>query len=471
MADEKNSKKKQKSPLKDKKRLDISALAVVDNIVFSKTDAWAYYRLTNEVFDFLSSTQKVKVGLQISNAFNSLMSDRQDPLECHLIMTSVPVNVDAWSVQVKTIAETWEKSPTFEKYVDEQIQYLKNEEYLRKVTYLGVHLGKRGSLELGNVNIFEAGVKGALEVVKKWWESALQIPSEEVSASEENRFRKKEAEINRTLSVGHLQASRVTAKEILLLIKRQFYPAMPAPGLDIDHENRLGPGDLNLELHSAISNKYRWLKINQMLGDTEIEGYRACLSFSKFPKFQEYPNGGFPFLYFPAKLHLPFTCYARFKLLPSKKMKIELEKKKQEQKDQLSNLTAGQDHYDSTISGGAPADVTEALEDIQTISEILTQGKAPWVEGSYRIVVETPTEELLRKYCSIVKQGYSDLDINVSWSSGDQASLFLEQMPGDRMRMPAFNQITNLEMLSTSGFNFSSDIGDPIFGSEEEGVS
>lgn len=471
MADEKNTKTKSKSTLKDKKRMDISALAVVDNIIFSKTDVWAYYRLTNEVFDFLSSTRKLQVGLQISNAFNGLMSERQEPLECHMIMTSVPVDVDAWAHQVRTLSEGWDKAPGFDQYVEDQINYLKNEEYLRKITYLGVNLGKRGSLEMSGFNVFESGIKGAKEVLGKWWESALQLPSESVSASEEARFKDKEKNFHLTISNGHLQGSRATAKELLLLIKRQFYPSMPSPDLDVDHENRLGPGDLSLELHSAIANRYRWLEINQMLGHEDVTGYRATLSFTKFPKFQEFPQQGFPFLYFPAKLHLPFTCFSRFKLLPSKKMKADLEKKKKEQIDQLANLTAGQGEYDQALNGGAPADVTEALEDIQTMSELLAQGKAPWVEGSYRIVVETPSEELLRKYCSIVKQRYADLDINVSWSSGDQASLFLEQMPGDKMRMPAFNQISNLEMLATSGFNFSSDVGDPIFGNEGEVVT
>lgn len=468
MADAKKPKAEKKpSPLKDKKRLDISALAVVDNMVFSKTDRWAYYRVTNEVYDFLSSPRKVQVALQITNAFNNLMSERQDPLDCHLIVTSVPVDVDAWAGQIQNVSETWEQGPGFDRYVSDQIQHLKSEEYLKKVAYLGVNLGKRGALEVENLNIFEGGFKAATDTIKGWWNSALQVQTEEVSVAEENDTRKKETSVHRTLANGHLRAERCSSEEILLLIKRQFYPNMPAPYLDVDHENRIGPGDLNLELHSVIKHRYRWMEITQMLGSQEATGYRACLSFTKFPKFQDYPTQGYPFLYFPSKMSLPFTCYSRFTLHPSKKMKLELAKKEKEQKDELENLNAGQSGYDSAVNG-LPSEIAESLQDIQTMSDLLAQDKAPWVEGSYRIVVETPTEELLRKYCSIVKQRYSDLDINVNWTSGDQADLFLEQMPGDRMRMPAFNQITNLAMLATSGFNFSSDVGDPVYGSDGE---
>lgn len=469
MADEKKPKDKKPKVPKDKKRLDISAVAVIDNMVFSKTETYAYYRITNEVFDFLSTGSKVKLGLQIANAFNGLMSERQEPLDCHLVITSIPVDVDAWAHQIRAVSENWAQGPGFDQYVKDQIHYLKTEEYLKKVSYLGISLGKRNALDTGR-NFFEGGINGAKEILKSWLETALAAPSDEVSATEENDTRKKESSIHNILSTGHLSVQRCTSEEILLMIKRQFYPNMPAPYLDVDHETRLGPGDLDLELHSAIENKYRWMKFTQMLDDQEVVGYRACLSFTKFPKYQDFPNQGFPFFYFPSKMSLPFTCYSRFTLHPSKKMKIELEKKKKEQIDELENITAGQGKFDSAVNGGVPADVAESLQDGQVIGDLLAQDKAPWVEGSYRIVVETPTEELLRKYCSIIKQSYADLDINVTWTSGDQASLFLEQMPGDRMRMPAFNQLSNLTMLATSGFNFSSDVGDPIFGSDGQGI-
>lgn len=465
---QKTQKAKAAKTLKEKKRLAISALAVVDNIVFSKTERWAYYRVSNEIYDFLSVERKVALGAQITNAFNNLMNDRETPLEGQLIITSVPVDVDSWAAQVYGVSEKWDHAPGFKQYMEEQIAYLKNQEYLKKATYIGINVGKRGALDMGDLNVFESGLKGAFSVVKQWWNSALLVPTEEVSAAEENDTRRKEAEFFRTLSLGHLKATRVTSEELLLLIKRQFYPNMPAPYLDVDHGNRIGPGDLSLEVGSAIENKYRWLKITQMIEGQEVSGYRATLSFSKFPKFMEYPKGTFPFLYFPAKLFLPFTSYSRFTLHPSAKMKRELEKKKKEQADELDNLAAGQTAMDATINGGAPSEITESLHDIQMISDMLAQDKTPWLEASYRIVVETPDEESLRKYCSFLKQRYADLGINVNWTAGDQAELFLEQMPGDHLRVPSFKQLTNLALMSTSGFNFSSDVGDPLFGSDAE---
>lgn len=458
---EKNKKNKSSN---NRKRLGISAVAVIDNIVFSQTDSYAYYQLSNNVYDFLSSEQKVALAMRISNAFNNLMTEKQEPIECQLIITSAPVDVDAWAEQIKEVSKDWKTGPGFERYVEEQIMYLKNRQYMKKMTFLGVNLGKRGALNMAGLNVFESGFKGAMETLKTWMDTIIQTPTEAVSAQEENDARKKEEELFRILSIGHLKAQRVTSEEILLLIKRQFYPAMPAPYLDVDHENRIGPGDIDLEVGSAIENKYRWLKITQMFDDVEVSGYRATLSFAKFPKDIYYP-AGIPFLYFPSRLGAPFTCYSRFTLHPNQKMKLELEKKKKEQKDELENISAAQNSLDSAVDS-FPADVAQALDNIHRLSEMLAADKTPWVEGSYRIVVEAPTEETLREYCSKLKQSYDDLGILLQWTAGDQAQLFLEQMPGDTHRVQAFSQITNLDVLSTSGMNFSSDVGDLVFGTD-----
>ena len=456
---------KENKTTNSKKKLNLSPIAVVDNMVFSRTDGWAYYRITNDVFDFLSQDQKVSLALRISNALNNLVNDKQEPLDCHLIVTTIPIDIDAWEAQVRGVAEDWEQSPGFESFLEEQIKYLKNKEYMRRVCFLGINLGKRGALDMSGLNVFESGFKGATDTVKLWLNSILQTPGSLIDQKEEDQFRKKEATFFRTLSVGHLRAKRCTSEDILLLIKRQFYPAMPSPYLDVDVSTRLGPGDLELEVGSAIENKYRWMKITQMFEDIEVSGYRATMSFAKFPKEIYYPSGGFPFLYFPAKLGAPFTVFSRFTLHPSSKMKAEVEKKKKEQKDELENISGAQNQYDSAVDS-LPSDVVQSLEDIRVISDMLASDKTPWIEGSYRVVVEASSEELLREYCAKLKQSYDDLGILLQWTAGDQAKLFLEQMPGDQLRVSSFKQITNLNMLSTSGMNFSSDVGDLIYGTD-----
>lgn len=459
-----------------KKRLDISMTSVIDNIVFNKESGWAYYKVENSAFDFLSRDDQERLGTSINSALTTLMSDRVEPLECHLIVDSTPINIDAWREQIQEEIK-WNTGPGYERFMDEQEAYLKEEEYAKKVTYLGINLGKRGGVDFNSVDALEGGLRQALDTLKSSMSSLMAMRPIEVSASEEKFVRSKEAEFFRTLSSGALRSSRCTSEEILLMVKRQLYPSMPAPYLDVDHDERIGPGDMVLEYGHEIVNKARWLEITQMISafyqkddsddprDSEwdyrpMTGYRACLTFSKFKKISHFPQDH-PFIYYLNMLRLPFPAYARFKLYPSEAMKKEIEKKKKESKDEMKNIAEGTDETDHAVSG-LPPEVAESLDDIQSIDALISYDKSPWAEGSYHVVVQAPTEAILRKYCAKVKQSYNDIDIHVVWSAGDQAKLFLEQMPGDKIRLDSFDQTTNVGHIASSGFNFSSEVGDLI---------
>lgn len=265
------------SKQKADKRLKIAAEAIIDNIVCSRTDGWAYFRIRNDVFDFLSAGQKVSMALQNVNAFNSLMGDRARPLDCELIISSTPIDVDLWEAQVRNTMENWtsiEEPPGRAAFLRGQYEHLRQKEYHERVTYIGVHLGARGSVNIEDFNLLESGLKGAKETVQAWFSRLTPGASGMVTADEEKSLRGREEEIYRILSTGHFQAERVTAEELLLLIKRQFYPSMPSPYLSIDHENRMGPGDINLEVgaESSVTNGYRFLKFSQMIEGVEMEG-------------------------------------------------------------------------------------------------------------------------------------------------------------------------------------------------------
>lgn len=453
---------------KNKKTLGISAIAVIDNLVFSKTDCFAFYKVSNDVFDFLSHSQKQSLAIRINNAFANIVSDKDEPLEYQLITTSIPIDVDNWEKQIRKMAEdNSDPAPGFDRFVNEQVAHLKEQEYMQKVAYIAFNIGKRGALNMSNLNVLEMGVKAAKETLRDWAVSMFHTPSVEISAKEESFFRQKEEDFARIMRSGNLRGVRAEAEEILLFMKKQFYPLMPVPPLNSDYENRFGAGDIVSETSHVIENKYRWLKMIQMYENMEIEGYRATMTFTEFPKKSYYPLNMFPFMYFPAKLGVPFTMYSRGYLTPTSKLKAEVEKKKKEQKDELENVTTGQDQYDSAING-VPTDTITAIHDLNEISDIISSNKMPWVQGSYYMVVEAQTEELLRDYCNRLKQEYDDLGIKLQWTAGDQAQLLLESLPGDRIRSKSFTQTTNLEMLSTSGFNFSSDIGDNVLFTPEK---
>ena len=80
-----------------RQKLDVAVQSAVDNILFSKDEAWAYYRLSTSVYDFLAAQQKTETGLRIISAFANIMSNKQDSIDGHLFVTNVPLDVDGSS--------------------------------------------------------------------------------------------------------------------------------------------------------------------------------------------------------------------------------------------------------------------------------------------------------------------------------------------------------------------------------------
>lgn len=462
MAENTQKKKKENSSKsKSKRRLDIAPKFIADNIVFSEKEQWAFYRVQNSFFDFLDDSAKIAGASRLASTFEALMRDRPRPLSCYLLLTSDPVDIDSWRQQMMDNEDNLKLAPGFEKYVKDQYEYLQSFSFSKKIVYFGIKLGNRNALEFNPSSVFDAGFKDAIDTAKKTISSVMNIKTEYVTKEEELMAREKEMDFNRILANSEMGAERATADEILLAIKRQFFPAMPTPYLNVDYDSRIGSSDIEKELSSAIFNNLRWMRINQMTRNGKIvDGYRAALTVSKLPREVEFPYN-WPFLYFKDFINRNSNiyAYARFNLIPSEKMKKNFEKQKARQKDEFENMKGGD--VNSSL-GVLDKDIEDSLDDIQKLN-VLIQDRTPWFEGVYRLVITASTEEELKKRCTEVINKYDqELDIKLSWTIGDQKNLFLEQMMGDTLREKDHQQITDVKYLSTSGFAYANNIGDPI---------
>lgn len=461
---QKSSKKKNEGGISGrtgKKSMDISLLASSDNVLFSKRHITAFYKIPGSQFDFISTRARVYEANRLAQAFNNLMSDRQEPLDVHILTTSDPFDVNAWERQVYSTSSSWDKPDDFDEFIGEMHSYLESSGFTRKVVYVGVVLGARGAIDVSGMNPLEAGFKGAYEKLKDWLNTMIQVPTEAISEAEEDDAKNREERVFRVLEAG-IRAERVRSEELLLVIKRMFYPYMPPQFLDVDHSSRLGPGDILLEGASVVTEYARWLKFEQIVGGQELTSYRSALTLTKFPKSGDYPTSMLPFFYVPEMFHhLPLTTYARLTLRPVEKVKGEIQKRKDYQRDEIKNYSMGRDGLDAAVEG-APADIVESLENIQDIEYETTTNKMPWVIGSYRIIIEGDSPEMLKEDFELLRSTFSDMQIGLTMSAGDQLDLFLEQMPGDRKRVKSFDQVTNLNMVAASGFNISADVGDTV---------
>ena len=460
-------KKKQSNSQKRKQVYNTPILSIRENIVFTNKSVWAYYVLSEKPYDFLSMGSKISLANQTTQAMSSIVRRSDLPVDCHLLIVNNPFDPSDWESQMIRNYNKWEKGQKkleatsnfrltqsrepFDRYVEETKIDLAYGGFQKRVSYLGVKLFNRGSFDF-DANPIEVGWAAA----KNKWKSSLQqvfsIPDERITEKEEKRAVEAEKSLFQILESGSLKAKRPETEELLLTMKRRYYPAMPVPYLEIDHENRVGLSDIEIESGGEMYVHPRHIKMVQMIDGKEFTGYRATFTFSSFPRNMEIPSIFPPFFSRPSVL--PFTCSSRFTLTPTEEMKKEEGKKKLEAEDEISNLaSSGQ---------SANQNLRETLSDLNEMDRELTQRKEPWVTGSYRITVEGTSEEFIQETFAQMKQEFSENDIALHWTSGDQLDLFREEQIGGEMIIRDFQHITNLAMLSLAGINHGGSVGDPI---------
>lgn len=462
--DEKLKKKRKREKVKkpkEKKKVAIPAIGIINNVVFSKKEVWAYYKISSVPYDFLTNSGRAALANNIMIAFSGLSQRAGKDVDIHILVTNTPFNMNSWEDQMYKMYDMWngtkdgDRLATFEKYVRRQTAALKRKSYKKKVVYLGVKLFNRGTFSLDEFNMVNFGFAEAYESIKSGISSVLQMPDENINTGERKRMEKDEREVHRAIKGSSLRGTRVSSEELLLAIKKTLYPALPAPYLEINHEERVGLSDIVMETGAIIEDHRRYLKIKQMIGTEEREGYRATLSFSKFPSDSMVEPGGIdPFMYLPTIMGLPFTMTARITLVTNDKMKKDLQKKKLDSEDEINNLAGSGQRVTSAVM--------ETQHDIDRLDHELSTETMPWISGNYRMTIETPTYEILATAIQEMKQEYAKNDTILVWTSGDQLELLLEELPGGTLQSNDFSQLTNLAMVGVSGFSYGGSVGDPI---------
>lgn len=431
--------------------LDIQMSGIADNIVFSKKDIWAYYEVDTTGYDFLNEMSKVSMLRSINQTFVNLSSNRENELDWHLILTNTPVDINHWEEQYLKVSDQWDRKPGFNKFFTDQVEYLKQREFLSRKVYLGIKIGDRYGVDAkGFLKEMSAGWRQAKsyvnEFLKTLWIQDLSIKEKEITQA-----KAQEKEFYSMMHNSSLNCERPEAEELGLIMKRTMYPAMPTPYLDVPANGRWGNGDIIRETGADIVKNRRWTEISQPINGQIVKGYRATLTFSKFPEQMSSPIST-PWIYMMERIGIPFDMYARFSVIPSKAMKKKISQQKADILDEGQN--AGE------VGVDAPLDLQEAYQKASELEAYANKNNEPFLRGTYRMVITANSEDELINIIDIVKTTYSNSGITLTWTAGDQQDLLLESMPGDKIREKSFMQSSNVELIGASGFNISNKVGD-----------
>jgi hypothetical protein len=423
--------------------------SIIGDLTFSNSNVWVWVKINPAQYEFQDYKSREKIARDFDLAISNLLASDEKNLECHLIVSSQPFNSKQWVQDLNERSQRNHPNPELPYFLGDMYNYVNAWDFREKVVYLGVNLGKRTDFN---------SVKAVIPLgpFSDMINSFVGITDEYVSEKELNFWDAKAKIVRTSLYTSRVKAQKVYAEDLAYQIRKNFYPAMPAPTakeLALGNPEVWGEGELGSLFDAEIDNNSRFLKMTQLIDGEETVGYRATLCFNKFPEVLTYPEHD-PWIHYASLLSFPVDIYSRFTLEPSRKVRKEVERKLKEVQDQARNQT--------NAGGNVSLQIQEHLNLGTELDFVLSKNNTPWVFGRHRIIVEAPTEELLKERAQQIIDHYKALDIFVVWPTGDQLNLLMEGLPSDKIRISAYYQRQELSIISAGVPAGSGTVGDSI---------
>jgi hypothetical protein len=373
--------------------------------------AWAWFELPTVSYDFLSAGEREALLLGHALALAGLSG-----AECHLVIVPEAYEVSDWAAELD--ATTAAPASGWPHYLAALSEHVSSGAFRRRRVFLGVLLGHR---TVHRRDRRTAETAGEPHDLARW--NARVDP------------------LWRGLASSALQAVRADAPTLRWLVRRAFWRGIAGPAPD----GQDAPADL---ASSALRNGRRSVFLEQPTGAAHV----AFLAAARFPDLMTHP--GAEWLYHGDVLGFPVEGSVRFRLVPPHRASADAARKLAEASDQARHIAA--------TSAELPLALLDTTQRARELEYAVTKEGVPLVYGWPRFAVTADTPEELDGRVRELTEAYRDLGIELVRPAGDQLSLFLETLPGDRVRVGAYEQRQALITLCGGMFTATTELGDAV---------
>lgn len=424
-----------------------SLVSVDGDIAYSKTHVWLWANVPATLFEFLDDVTRETYARRFDKALEALATKEDQEIDVHLYVTSTPFDHAEWKQELLVKAAEAEPSPYFENMIARMQERISSYKFRNKKVYIAICLGRRTDYTTNN-SIFSPllNLIGAAG-------THLNLEDPLINEKEMEHWREQAVNLRQSLQSGNLNATQVSANEIVSVLQRSYWPAMEVPTVSSNDNLQWGPGEIEGIAVADVTNNRKYLKITQDTPEGELTGYRATLCFSRFPDEMEFPQQE-PWMHYASLLSSPVDIYSRFSIVPARKVLADVGKKIKDAVDQAENAAkSGND---------IPLAVQEQIQVGQNLNFILERDRTPWVYGRHRLIVEGKTVQELKDHANEVIEHYKNLNIDVVWPSSDQLRLLLESQPADSVRVKSYYQRQSLSIISSGVPAGTGSVGDVV---------
>ena len=174
-----------------KKVFQVPPIGIIDNIILTKKEVWAYYILAEKPYSFLSIPARLSLAQSTITALGSLCQSASKKVDCHILISNQPFDSRAWEKDIidKYYKYNQQYNPdrdnrNFMEFIMEQSDSLYMNNYQKRVTYLGVKIADRGTID-AIANPLEFGFKDAIASIKQSVSKMFLFDETEITADEE----------------------------------------------------------------------------------------------------------------------------------------------------------------------------------------------------------------------------------------------------------------------------------------------
>ncbi|MFB7500125.1 ATP-binding protein [Streptomyces sp. NPDC056161] len=427
-------------------------LALADGLTVTETHAEAWYVLSSSNTDLMSETARDAEHDQASSALARTLAGH----DCHLRILWSPLNAADYRVE----AEELFTAGNYAAWADARVERLDDLALSQRQLLLGVRIQERSGQTQARSR---SGVQDAFGIRK------TGIPQRELARLDALARR-----LGRQLETTPWRAKPAPVEVLAWMVAREQHRAtsLPTPNsagvisgakLAALTRGRVVPYPDHVRVMDAQGEVAAWtsvLTMDSFPEEMESPGPGEWLrTVSEITYVPEYDEDGVD----PDVQILPVNPEpsVRFKVLHRRdalKLTEETRKLAKEQGDSAAQHSAAT----------PAADIIETEETMTQLARDMKREDVTLLEDHPRLVVSSDVSlEDLRSKIDAVTTHYGGLGIEVSVGTEEQKELWLETLPGDKVRVPDLSHIRTVSALAGSWFWGGASVGDdtgPVIG-------
>jgi hypothetical protein len=383
----------------------ISARYLDDGLLLTTDTAWGWWRLGLVPYEFLDDPAREALAAQTASALAGLGAT-----DAHLLVVRRRHDPGQWAAR---LANQPDADPAWAPYVAAMRSHVEQRAFDAKEVYLGVRLGDRTHDSSGGV----AGWRRRLE-------AAAGLADPTPSTAEVERWRRAGELVARVLATGFAPRP-ASCGELGWLIRRSLWRGIGEPPPLARASTRAGAA-VELLAEGVIHNGKRHVRLDQAPGSSFVAG----LAFARFPDALAFPGG--EWLAALDTLAFPVDASVRFSVVPPRQAAKHAARKLAEATDQARHI--------ARTSSAIPLALAEAAERASGLEYALHKDRTPLLYCWPRLLVAAPDEPALSERVVELVEWYRDAGIDVVRPAGDQFALLLESIPGEAVKVKAYQQ-------------------------------